>query len=167
MSHLPPIKFCVTASGSSPLLPRLVHRNGRSLPSLPRTIGEPKPSFPRIGGTAHLPTQWTSRSSGPPCRRGDREAGYHKAWFRRSADHLLENHADFSETRPQPSKVAPGERYLESWWEIPQDAAGQRPTVQGSPNQEVKGHRAETKRLFFTRQNLLDDFRIWLLFQSF
>lgn len=89
----------------------------------------------------------------------------------------------FRKLGPERFEVTPGERYRESWWEIPQDAAGQRPTVQGSPNQEAKGPTPVTlgnPRLglvrrgessfsprVITRRNPLDNFRIRLLFQSF
>ena len=64
-----------------------------------------------------------------------------------SGDPLTTSHQTtriFRKLGPERSEVPPGELYCEYWWEISQDAAGQRPTAQGSPNQEPLGVIRET-----------------------
>lgn len=56
LSHLPPIKRCVTASGSSPF-PRVSFTGMCGLYlHVPEPSANPSRVFPRIRGTAHLPT---------------------------------------------------------------------------------------------------------------
>ena len=49
--------------------PRIVHRNVRCAPSLPRTIGQPKPSFPqdsRYSSSAHAVDTPITQTAMPP-----------------------------------------------------------------------------------------------------